>query len=331
MGVRTGSTQAQGDPVNTSAGTPQQFNDPFRHEALLYAGEADFVARSTLFIRQALASDEPILVMVSARKIDLLRSACGGDAASVLFADMVEFGRNPARIIPVWREFVTAHSDSGRRLRGIGEPVWAGRSPAELVECQNHETLLNVAFADAPSCWLMCAYDTDALDAHVIAETRRSHPFIWQHGDHRQSHDYGDRPAAPLLGPLPEPPGEPAEFSFQADSLENLRRLVSRQAAAADLGGAQTAAIVVAVNEVASNSVRHGGGSGTLRVWRDGDGLICEVRDQGQIYQRLAGRERPTTNQAGGRGLWVVHQLCDLVQLRSSAAGTVVRLYMRRG
>ena len=32
----------------------------------------------------------------------------------------------------------------------------------------------------------------------------------------------------------------------------------------------------------------------------------------------------------GGRGVWLANQLCDLVQIRSGAAGTVVRLHARR-
>jgi hypothetical protein len=37
----------------------------------------------------------------------------------------------------------------------------------------------------------------------------------------------------------------------------------------------------------------------------------------------------PADGQPYGRGLWIANQLCDLVQIRSSAAGTVVRMQMR--
>jgi hypothetical protein len=78
-------------------------------------------------------------VVVSAAKIGLLRSALGCDADRVAFADMADVGANPARIIPAWRDFVAGNDLDRRRARGIGEPIWAGRSPAELVECQRHE------------------------------------------------------------------------------------------------------------------------------------------------------------------------------------------------
>ncbi|HWG98689.1 MAG TPA: ATP-binding protein, partial [Pilimelia sp.] len=67
----------------------------------------------------------------------------------------------------------------------------------------------------------------------------------------------------------------------------------------------------------------------TIRLWRDGAALICEIRDAGYITDRpLLGRQRPTIDQTGGRGLWLANQLCDLVQIRSTTAGTIVRLHV---
>src|SRR5437868_3363988 len=99
----------------------------FRHEALLYAGEDEFVERNAAFIREGVAADEPVLVVVDAAKIDLLREELGDDAdpAVVQFADMADVGRNPARIIPAWREFVSQRAGERGAVRGIGEPIWA--------------------------------------------------------------------------------------------------------------------------------------------------------------------------------------------------------------
>ncbi|HWL90964.1 MAG TPA: MEDS domain-containing protein, partial [Actinomycetota bacterium] len=92
----------------------------FQHDALFYTGTADFVDRTSAFIRDSVAEREPMMVVVSAEKIDLLRHELGGDPAGVRFADMAQVGQNPARIIPAWREFVAEQKPSGRRFRGIG-------------------------------------------------------------------------------------------------------------------------------------------------------------------------------------------------------------------
>src|SRR5919204_4086588 len=135
----------------------------FRHEALFYAGPDDFVRRTGAFLRDAVEAEEPTLVVVDATKICLLREELDGAAHAIHFADMAEVGANPARIIPAWREFVTRHAPTGRRLRGIGEPIWPERTPAELVECERHESLLNLAFDDGADFWLLCPYDMEAM------------------------------------------------------------------------------------------------------------------------------------------------------------------------
>jgi hypothetical protein len=160
-----------------------QTAETFRHEALLYAGEVDFLTGTLPFIREGVAADQPVLVVVSAAKIGLLRSALGADADRVAFADMADVGANPARIIPAWRDFIAANDVDRRSARGVGEPIWAARTPAELVECQRHETLLNLAFAGVPAWWLLCPYDTTSLSPEVLEEAWRSHPVVSERGD----------------------------------------------------------------------------------------------------------------------------------------------------
>jgi anti-sigma regulatory factor (Ser/Thr protein kinase) len=310
--------------------TPPASDTSFRHEALLYAGEADFVDSTLPFIRDGLDADEPTLVVVDAAKIRHLRAALDGDGDQVHFADMAVVGHNPARIIPAWRAFVDEHRGTGRRLRGIGEPISATRSPAELVECQRHESLLNVAFDGAPAWWLVCPYDTETLDADIIDEAKRSHPFVSQGDDRGVSTACRDLAtmAAPFGTPLPEPESPCRTFSFEGlSSLALVRSFVADVAVAARLGTVPTVELVAAVHEVAANSVRHGGGEGVLRTWRDDDAVICEVRDRGHLDHPLAGRESPAVDAEGGRGLWLANQFCDLMQIRSSDAGTVIRLH----
>jgi anti-sigma regulatory factor (Ser/Thr protein kinase) len=302
----------------------------FLHEAVFYEGERGFVDATVPFIADAVAADEPILVVVSARKIDLLRRQLDGAADRVEFADMADVGRNPARIIPAWREFVDANAGGGRRVRGIGEPAFPERTLDELDECRRHEALLNVAFDDGPPWWLVCPYDVSALPADVVELARTTHPVLRRDGeavdsDHYHGHDLGPQALGDLL---PEPPPSAVSIEIERHAIAAVRSFVAAQASAAGLVGRRASDLVLAVDELATNSVRHGGGRGLLRVWRDAGAVVCEVRDDGRVPHALVGRVRPPVEQIGGRGLWLVNQLCDLVQLRSTPEGTSVRVHM---
>jgi anti-sigma regulatory factor (Ser/Thr protein kinase) len=303
----------------------------FRHEALFYAGEEDFLARTVPFLRDGAVLDEPAMVAVGAGKIAALQAELGEAAGSVHFVDMGELGRNPARIIPAWRDFVSNNEASGSPMRGIGEPIWAGRSAAELVECQRHESLLNLAFAKASAFRLLCPYDTRALEDDVLAEAKRSHPLISENDVCRQSNLYLDPEVAPgpFDGELPPPARVPLEVTFASHDLRRIRDFVGVQVRTAGLSAKRAADVVLAVSELATNSVLHGGGSGTLRVWWDADDFVCEIHDGGEFHAPLVGRERPTDRDESGRGLWLVNHLCDLVQLRSLPSGNVVRVHMK--
>jgi anti-sigma regulatory factor (Ser/Thr protein kinase) len=88
--------------------------------------------------------------------------------------------------------------------------------------------------------------------------------------------------------------------------------------------------LVIAVGELAANTFAHTSEPGTLTLWATDSEIICQVSDTGHITDPLAGRLKPDPAAAGGgRGLWVVQQVCDLAEIRTSAAGTAIRLHMR--
>jgi anti-sigma regulatory factor (Ser/Thr protein kinase) len=308
---------------------------PLRHEAFLYASDAEYMAGATAFVHGGLASDEVVVVAVTPDRTELLRDALGSTAELVHWADVTAVGRNPARLIAAWHQFIDDNVRPGQRLRGIGQPVWPGRTPAELAECHRHEALANLSFANSPA-WLLCPYDTAALDASVIDDVYRTHPGIVRSGLRWANDGYlgPDRIRTMPEAPLPEPgtcgPVAVAEMAIEPSGLDEVRSFVARRGAAAGLSAQRVDELVVAVSELATNSITHGGGRGTLRTWTDGDSMVAEVRDAGYIDDPLAGRRRPTPKrQRQGRGLWMVNELCDLVQLRSSRAGTTVRVHLR--
>jgi anti-sigma regulatory factor (Ser/Thr protein kinase) len=242
---------------------------------------------------------------------------------------MTEAGRNPGRIIPgVLHAFVDEHSPT--RVRVIGEPIWAGRSAAEYPGCVQHEALINLAFAGAAAT-ILCPYDTRRLAAAVITDAERTHPVMVDDAGRKPSDRYGDPTAvvAAFNRPFPDPVGPAVTLIFDADELPAVRRFVADHAAAAGLDSARIGDLAVAVNEVATNAVIHGGGPGTLRIWRERGSVVCELCDPGQISDPLAGRIPPTLDSEHGRGLLLVHHMCDLVQMYTHRTSTTIRLHMR--
>ncbi|MEZ0110196.1 anti-sigma regulatory factor (Ser/Thr protein kinase) [Catenulispora sp. EB89] len=306
--------------------------ESFRHEAFLYSGDEHFVAGTTAFVRGALDADETVLVAVVEPRATLLRDALGRDAEHVGFLTMETVGRNPARIIPAWQEWVDRHASGTRGFRGIGEPIWAARTSSEVAECQRHEVLLNTAFDDGPGWWLLCPYDVDALSGPVIERAHAAHPHVFVDDIRTPSATYPQFGAGAGAGtapafdePLEEPPGPVWEIFFDLASLGELRDRVAEFAEpAVDKRGTDNAVLVV--SELAANSIKYGGGAGILRLWRDGQSLVCEVRDDGVITDPLVGRRRPSVLVGGKAGLWIANQVCDLLQIRSAPGrGTTVR------
>lgn len=317
--------------VRQTATTNEARPETFSHEALLYAGLREFTSGTAAFIREGLEAGEPILVVVDEAKISALRTELGEDALRVRFEDMVEVGSNPARIIPAWRDFVNEHGPSGRPFRGIGEPVSLDRSPPALIESQRHESLLNLAFDGPPGWRLLCPYDVNTLSSDIIEEAYRSHPTVRANGRSVHSDSYRDLSAiaAPFDLPLPPPAVTPEVATFELGNLSGVREFVGSRAIAVGLTPDRASDLVLALNEIATNSLRHGGGKGTLKLWSEDRYLICEISDGGRIDRPLIGRERPAPGSTGGLGVWLANQLCDLVQIRTFPDGSVVRIYMR--
>jgi anti-sigma regulatory factor (Ser/Thr protein kinase) len=111
-------------------------------------------------------------------------------------------------------------------------------------------------------------------------------------------------------------------------NLSEVRALAEKQARMAGLPDDRVVDFVIAVSEVAGNTVRHAKSPGTIEIWSDDEELVCEIRDAGVIADPLAGSSPPPADANGGHGLWLVHQVCDRVDLHSDKNGTVIRLYM---
>ena len=124
-------------------------------------------------------------------------------------------------------------------------------------------------------------------------------------------------------------PSGPAAVSltFTTD-LAEVRALVRRCTKEAGLSEERAVDLVIAVGEVAANTVQHARTAGTLDIWHDADEIICQITDGGFISNRRAGLSPPHPGATSGHGLWMVNQVCDQVDLHSDETGTTVRMHM---
>jgi anti-sigma regulatory factor (Ser/Thr protein kinase) len=298
------------------------------HLAYLYDDERDYLSSLSAFVHAGLSSAEPVFVAVPGHRAGLLRERLGAESSLLRYGAMAETGRNPARLIPELHAFLEEHP--GRRARYVGESIWPGRSDAEMCEATRHEALLNLAFATA-AVSIMCPYDVRGLASWVVGGVRRTHPAVLHNGQTQTSSGFAGRGAVPgeCEDPLPEPPAQAQVLDYET-SLGQVRELVSSHCAALGMAADRIINLVIAAGEITANTLRHTSAGGTFWIWHTGEEIICQVRDQGWIADPLAGRQRHSPEDSG-HGLWVVNQVCDLVEIRTSqAAGTIIRLHMRR-
>jgi anti-sigma regulatory factor (Ser/Thr protein kinase) len=299
--------------------------DSIQHVMLRYRDAAAYQHALRGFISDGLARDEPALLAVPAAAwID----PPDGRGNVVTLADMSELGRNPARVIPALRSFAEAHR--GRRVRIMTEFIWPGRSEEEICEAARHEALVEAALAGVAG-EVVCLYDAAELPRRVLDDAAGTHR--WQAGPAgvmQPSPAYagpGKLPAGCRV-PLPSPPAD-AEIVDYSSDLRSVRAMVRTIGRRAGLDPGRVTDLILAVSELAANTLRHTGKAGVACAWQTTCEVVCQVSDTGFIEDPLAGLSQRAIEEPSGKGLWLVNQICDLVEMRTAESGTVVRLHVR--
>ena len=308
--------------------TSSRGEDTLVHAALLYRDPEQLRAAIGAFVAGAVAAGEPLLAVLPPASLELLDDVFDAADGSLQRVDMTEAGRNPSRLIPMLEDWL---GGCDARARVISEPLWPQRSAAEAAECLRHEALVNHALFGA-NVDVLCPYDVEHLDAELIQGAELTHPRIVDGAGARASDTYGN-PLEVARGdswPQARPAPPVSELDFDGD-LWALRRSLAGDPLLAAMDPTRREDLVFAVNEAASNAVRHGDGRCRARVWRDGVSIVSEIRTTSAIDDPLAGRRYPGLDAASGRGLWLINQLCDLVELRSDHDGASIRMHVQVG
>jgi anti-sigma regulatory factor (Ser/Thr protein kinase) len=299
----------------------------FSHEAFFHRGEVEFLDGVLGFVREGLADGDLVVVAEPPERAALLRTVLGDDAAEVQFLDPAQDGGRPGRLLASWAAALEEARLLGRGLRGVGEPDRETCRPEVLDELHLHELLVGRAFGAGPSWRLLCPYDTGRLPTPVIDRALQSHrEWSSPAARGRTGSDVDEALAEALAAPLRAPSAPVLRGRFGRADLPAVRHTVASWARRCGLAEDQVEVLELAAGELAVNSVVHGGGGGSLALWEAADAAVLEVSDAGRLADPLAGRLPPRPDDEGCSGLYLLQQLCDLVQVRSGATGTTVRV-----
>lgn len=112
-----------------------------------------------------------------------------------------------------------------------------------------------------------------------------------------------------------------------------LRHEVTRLLPAVGVAGDRLSGYVLAINEVITNVVLHAGGHGRIVLRVESGSVWCVVTDAGPGIPdgHQDSHLLPGTEEIGGRGLWLAHQLCDEVTTATGPIGTSIGLRIDLG
>ncbi|MFP5220337.1 MAG: anti-sigma factor RsbA family regulatory protein [Actinomycetes bacterium] len=315
--------------------TPELLSPPtgsgLVHQALLYRTGREFADAVVPYVRDGLAQRDRVVVITSPGNVELLRRELmpeEQEAVELRCADASYIRPGPA--LAGYHELLAGHARSGQRLRVVGEQPLAALPDKHVRElCR-----VDAAFNDVcsfPGVSIVCPYDVGALAPDVIDLVRRSHPELTSGGRRRRNPDYVT-PAELLAehrhGPPLDEPNGPLRELIRPTRPSEARAFVADSARQLGVDGPRLDDFLIAVNEITANAFRHAT-IDRVRVWREADRLCCGVRDSGPgLADPLAGYRQPALDASAGRGMWLAHQLADLVEVRTGPTGTVVRLHL---
>jgi serine/threonine-protein kinase RsbW len=117
-------------------------------------------------------------------------------------------------------------------------------------------------------------------------------------------------------------------MNFTSTDLPRVRRLTVTWATRAGMSAEAADDFVIAVNEIATNAVRHGSPRASLRLWVSAGAGVAEIRDSGHWAAAAPTPLLRRPAEQGGMGLEVARLVCDDLRIKATPAGTAVLLRM---
>jgi anti-sigma regulatory factor (Ser/Thr protein kinase) len=309
----------------------------FTHAALIVDSDEGLRSRLLPAVRQSLDAGLPVLMVVSRHTERLVRGALGARSDEPEWADTGTFSLRLGFVFEEFRRYLAAQHRNGRRVHVVAEPdIATGIDPDSPVDRAaaylSYEAMCNEAYAGF-GCPVTCLWDSRRHSTLIIENVRSLHNHeITESGTepnatHVPAFDY-------LSGrnhvPLPALPAAVDMDLILADppGLIRLRAVIAAWAERESFAPMAAGDVVMAVAEVATNGLVHGGAPVRVRAWRHSDTLVVQVDDAGGIpLPPMAGYLAPSADPAAGRGLWLARQLTDVLIAHTVPGLTSVRLH----
>jgi anti-sigma regulatory factor (Ser/Thr protein kinase) len=303
-------------------GSPDAATPPgLVHRALVHHGEDELLAHLTTFAREGVEAGDETMVVASPRRLWAVRSEVGADAPVGWLPNRITSTRVGVAFDDIRRQ-VAARAGDGR-VRVAADWDLTGMTGSERRAFMRWEAAATAILAHADATVLCCH---DGADPAVAAGARATHPQVWSEAGWGADAAY--RPPADHLraAEAPAPPdGEPLLLGDPWD-LARIRERIGGAGVAAGVDARVLADFQIAANEAAVNALWHARGPRDARVSVTDGALVFEVRDGGPGLDPLRAHDPPAPGGDSGRGLWIAHQLADVVQVIPDDGGTRLRL-----
>jgi anti-sigma regulatory factor (Ser/Thr protein kinase) len=298
----------------------------FEHEAFIYASDDEYVDTLVPLMADALAAGDAVIAVVPGQRAALLRAVLGAAADDVTWIEASAWYRKPVRTIAGYERTLQG-LEPGTSAFVVGE-VQFGATERDWLAWTRYESALNRAL-ERHTARVVCPYDARSLPPTVVEDARRTHRYLLGREERRASDAYVEPEAllrAMAAGAVT--PADPPDVELHVGgSVREARRAFASAATAWGLAAARAHELSVAVSEVVTNAVVHGGGRAWLRIWGRDDGLTCVVEDEGTgSDDAMLGYVPPTPGAVGGYGLWLTRQLFDRTELARSPRGGLLVL-----
>lgn len=301
----------------------------FAHTAVQHGSTEELVGELTPLLREWLSRRDHVFVNLTADRVEALRAALGSGADRVRWTDTYDWAPHPARRLRAIQELLEDDDRAGPgRLRFVGECAFPAASPELAVEWERFEAVLNDVLADAPVT-MVCTYDVNDLPEDLIERVPSTHPMLGvdpvvPNASYRRPLDVLHIPTA--LSPPPASATHEGGRVAPARARSLVRDVLSRVEATGPRTRHALDDLAVVATELVTNAWQVQADSIDVWCWHEGDEMGVQVDDDGPgLRDPFAGYRRPASGVVGGRGLWIVRQLADLVEIASDGRGTSVR------